>query len=171
MNAYEIPENYKVGRMDGDRRRFYKNKQLAISYAADAAKHWDAVITTRTYFEPNHGFVAVLVTKENALPAAQAIGFEIEDSALAFVATKTPENWAKPTKNKPQRAVPGGTKKAASDGSQRPSRGKTLQAWELFDTMPDADRKERIAAGVELGLNPNMLGTQHSRWAKEQKKS
>lgn len=165
---------FKVGRVEGDRRRFYKNRQLAMNYANDAAKYWpDKVRSADAQFEPNHGFVAVLYTN-GALPEAQEHGFEIHDALVPFKPDATPSDWA--SKKKPAdtpRATTGDTTVATrrTGGSQRPSRGKTLQAWEIFDSMPNATRKEAIAAGVEKGLNPNMLGTQYSRWAKENKQS
>lgn len=163
---------YIVGRPDveGDRRRYYVNKQLALNYANDAAKYWpDKVRSVDSQFEPNFGFVPILHTT-GALPEAQEHGFEIKDALVPFVPTKTPDNWHG------KRAASGGgsvatTAAKRTDGSQRPSRGKTLRAWEIFDTMPTAPRKECIAVGVAEGLNPNMLGTQYSRWAKEQKQS
>lgn len=167
---YNDQQYFKVGRVDGDRRRFYTNRQLAMNYANDAAKYWpDKVRSVDVQFEPNHGFVPILYTT-GALPEAQENGFEIHDALVTFRPTATPADWAGKKKATTSCATPGGTTVATrftAGGSQRPSRGKTLQAWEIFDSIPTATRKEAIAAGVAQGLNPNMLGTQYSRWAKE----
>lgn len=161
---------YKVGKMEGDLRRYYRNRPTALNWANEAAKRWpERVLSVTAQFEPDHGFVAVLLVK-GAFPEAHDMGYEVQDLQVP-VATKTPENWAAPKKAAPRAASGGGGVKR-TDGSQRPTRpGKTFRAWEIFDSMPDASRADRIAAGVAEGLNKNMLGTQHSRWAKEQKTS
>lgn len=165
----EDPPRFKVGRMEGDQLRYYVNRPLALTRANDAVVRWpDKVISVTTYFYPEHGFVAVIYCK-GAFPEAYMEGYDVKDFNLPFVPEQTPKDWAAPKRKVAGGGTSSGPTAPRKEGSQRPTKqGKTFRAWEIFDSMPDATRKERIAAGVAAGLNPNMLGTQHSRWAKEQ---
>lgn len=164
---FQEDQPYKIGRdgVEGDKRRFYTNRPMALNFANDAARQWpDKVISAIAAFEPGDGFLAVLHT-DGPLPDAHDAGYEVQDVSAQFRPTATPGNWA----SKQKGAAGGGPKPAAEGGTPTaPVKGATARVWAIADTMPTADRKSIIEACVAEGINPSTAGTQYSKWKKAQ---
>lgn len=161
MYDFEEDEpNYKIGRMEGDLRRYYKNRPLAQRYADEGQRRWETVFSATVQYEPDHGFVPVLYSPHN-LPEASEAGYEV---LLPHVPEKTPDRWHDTTA--PKRVVGGGT---ASDNPSAPVRGATARVWAIADEVgasSRADRSKVIDACVAEGINKSTAATQWSKYAK-----
>lgn len=149
-----------------DKRIFYKKRTLAWAVANELQRKYteQGCYSAAAQFTPDQGWIVVLFSNRN-IPDAWDDGAEVSQPHV-LPTRGTPSDWHEKRVAKPAVAATVATGGAKATVGEGPTRGKTLQAWQLFDSMPTASRKERIEAGVALGLNKNMLGTQHSRWAK-----
>lgn len=164
---YNDPQAFTVGKVPGDKRRFFINKQLALGYANDAAKYWhDVVKSVNAELEPGSGWVAVLYTT-GALPDAHNAGLEIRDHLVPFVPGKTPADWHTPAKApKAQRVSTG---EGSSEPRAAPEKGVTAKVWVIADRVfadKGLDRGAIIAACEAEGINASTAATQYSKWKK-----
>jgi len=163
---YNDPRAFTVGKVPGDKRRFFINKQLALGFANDAAKYRpDVVKSVSAELEPGQGWVAVLYTT-GALPDAHDAGFEIRDQLVPFVPGKTPADWHNPVKVKAQRVSTGD---GSSEPRAAPEKGVTAKVWVIADRVfadKGLDRGAIIAACEAEGINTSTAATQYSKWKK-----
>jgi hypothetical protein len=168
-DTFEEDVPYTVGKPDveGDQRRFYKNRPLAQQYANLGQQTWpDTVYSAGAQFEPNFGFVAVLHAYHN-VPDAWAMGYEVAVPKAA--PDKTPPDWASnPTgaRTGPKAGTGGGT---APGTESAPVRGATARVWAIADEVGASSRADRgkvVAACVAEGINPSTAATQWSKYAK-----
>ena len=92
------------------------------------------------------------------------------------VAPLYPEIWEKQKPFDPNAApiVPRVARVATGEGSapsepRRPGAVKTV--WDTCNSMPDAARKEKIAACIALGINPSTASVQIGAWSKARSNS
>lgn len=122
------------------------------------------VYSALTQFEPNKGFVAILLA-ENNIPDAWDDGFEVQTKVA--VKEKTPEDWAQKKKPAPNVSTGG--------APSVPKGGTTARVWTIADeilmkedrkeiTNIKALRAEIIAACEAEGINKSTAGTQYSKW-------
>jgi hypothetical protein len=172
MDTFEEDSpSYKIGRMDGDQRRFWKNRPLAQTFANQGQEYYKekGVYSTRVYQEGGHGFVAVLYGKEN-LPEAWETGFEFfSREQMAPDHKATPEDWASPKKSQ---------KKVISTANgtvTAPTGGVTARVWAIADPIYEAATDKAdwkairpliMAACEDAGINKATAGTQYSKWKK-----
>ena len=163
MNNFEEDEpTYKVGRMEGDLRRYYKNRPLAQRYADLGQRTWETVFSATVQYEPDHGFVAVLYSPHN-LPQANELGYEVH---LPHVPEKSPSDWHTPTKSARTAPTSGG---GGVGTPTAPSKGATARVWAIADEVGAASRADRskvIDACTAQGINPSTAATQWSKYAK-----
>lgn len=140
---------------------YLKTKGEAQARAHDLAQD-PRVLTTAIQFEPDNGWVVVILPSQNDL--SDLVGMaSIQDGRV----------WAGPEGKVRKGGVgtaPVKAKQGEAAGSDRaaPSRGATARVWAIADTMPKADRATIIAACVAEGINPSTAGTQYSKWKKSQ---
>lgn len=163
----ELP--YKVGRMDGDQRRYYRNRPMAQTFANRGAElYGGAIVSSGVELEPDHGFVAILYS-EGPLPSAWEEGYEVRDVRRPQEPEPTPGNWAqRPTGARHSaKSPPVGTSTPTA-----PSKGATARVWAIADELNEsspltrADRAKVIDKCIEAGINKSTAATQWSKWAK-----
>lgn len=165
-DTFEEDIPYTVGKpdVDGDQRRYYKNRPLAQQYANLGQQTWsDTVYSASAQFEPNFGYVAVLHAYHN-VPDAWAQGYEVQTPQTVSATSKTPDDWADP--RRPSLTAKGGN---TQEGPAAPVRGATARVWAIADEVGASSRADRgkvIAACTAEGINPSTAATQWSKYAK-----
>lgn len=157
MDDFVEDQPFTVGKMEGDQRRFYKNRPLAQQYANRGQQLFDQVISATVEFEPDHGFVAVLHTDAN-IPSAWDEGYEVRSG---WQPAKTPPDWTDKKKSS----------SGTSGTSAAPSKGATARVWAIADEITEKlggtiDRAKIIEACVAAGINKATASTQYSKWKK-----
>jgi len=157
---------FTVGRMEGDKRRYYLTRPMAQQYANLGQQTWmDTVYSASVQLEPNHGFVAVLFAYHN-VPDAWELGYEVRVPREEFP-KPTPADWAT---QRPAGRVTGSTGGgSAPNGKQAPVRGATARVWAIADEVGASSRADRgkvIEACTAEGINASTAATQWSKYAK-----
>lgn len=160
----EDAPQYKVGRMEGDMRRYWRNRPLAQRFADEGQRQWpDTVYSVTVQYEPNHGFVAILYAY-HSVPEIREAGYEIKTPEDLAATETAPANWAAP-----QRPSTGSGGGSARDLGAAPVRGATARVWAIADEVgaqSRADRQKVIDACVAEGINKSTAATQWSKYAK-----
>lgn len=152
-----------------DKRHYFPSRP-----AAQAGVNWGqnkyaerGVYSGVVQFEPDRGFVAVLLA-ENNIPEAWEDGFEVQTKH--FVKEKTPADWATP--KKPKAAASSVATGATSSTPSAPKGGTTARVWAIADAVAEekgtgdikALRAAIIATCEAEGINKSTAGTQYSKW-------
>lgn len=167
---FEEDQPFKVGRpeLEGDQRRYYINRPLAMNFANEGQQRWsDTVYSAIAQLEPNHGFVAVLFAYHN-VPEAWAEGYEVRTPALE-PENKTPADWASNPTGARRAGGSAGKGTNTPGGGSAPVRGATARVWAIADEVgaqSRADRGKVIDACTAEGINPSTAATQWSKYAK-----
>ena len=123
-------------------------------------------ISGMAQFEPDKGFVAVLVCNVN-IPEAWDDGFEVQLPDV-LPSRGSPSDWAEKKKPKAATVSTGGSSSTPS----APKGGTTARVWVIADAVAEeqgtgdikALRAAIIATCEAEGINKSTAGTQYSKW-------
>jgi hypothetical protein len=139
---------------------FYPNKGAAQQALVEVA-HDERISHTLVQFEPNNGWVAIVVPKPIPCGDLADLGFEVRDGI------ERPSGAVRPPRlDTPKPRGEGG----GSDVPSAPSKGATARVWAIADETTErlgkVDRAAIMAACEAAGINPATAGTQYSKWKK-----
>lgn len=146
--------------------QYFESKPLAQAALGRLFDSGDQrILTGDTQFEPNKGFVVVLVVSASAnVDDLRTAGWDIQP----WKAERDAQPQGRSSSQAPKPPKP---ERSPSDASpSAPTKGATARVWEIADgylaEKGAINRSEIIAACEAGGIHPATAATQYSKWKK-----
>lgn len=140
--------------------------KLIQSIATHAKEQVSRSFALKTFYEATLQVDVKTPADYGVTAGTQPLSPTLGENTMAATKKKAPAKKAAPKKAPAKKPA---AKKASTAGTvwTRPTRGKTLELWELFDKLvkaKSATRKGMLDTAVEKGYNVATASTQYGRW-------